>query len=221
MKKYLLLIIVISASAFIILESGEFLNSLYKFKSISYKGYFAAGLLEIFLILSTMIRIRKKVIDRIFSWSTYILIVLTILTSSLLIIRPQLRSLNKNSSNSEVKAFLKESSKQNKNIFSTFAKQGQKTNTALAFREIKKTNKNMFDALTEKKDDNTFFIWLTIGLSLCIRAMIQILNTISAHIFGLLYRREQYNKSKNKKIIQSTVPHIWGKTKKIKNINNG
>lgn len=206
MKRFLifdfsLIPLIIAASTFMILESGEYYSSFYH--NNLFKGYWSATLMELFLTTFTFLYFKKSPgLNFTIKLIIVILFVVMIGGASLKIISPLLTELKTTENNTKLIDFLIIENQQSKT--NLLLLKGQRINTAIQAKHQRGMTKELISSL-KKETKNINLIWTTIIFTTLLRFTIQLANLIMAHIVGKLYRdcfrpKRKYTK-KQKEVI--------------------
>ena len=186
--KYLLTLSLIPligiASAFMILESGEYYSTFYS--NNIYKGYWSALLVEMFLTVFAVIYFKKRpLLNLSIKIIMVFLFMVMISGASLKIISPLLDQLASVNNNDRLVSFLLDENKQSKTNLNLL--KGQRTNTALQAKHQREMTKELVKGL-KKESKSSWMIWIAILFSTFLRFSVQLANLIMAHILGVLWR---------------------------------
>jgi hypothetical protein len=186
MKRYvpfLLLLAIVSASFFMIVESGEYYSTFYENK---YQGYWAAFLVEAFLALSAMLYFGgRKGLNLAIKIVMIPLFLVVVGGASLKIVAPMMDKLATANTQSRLLDFLAQENQQNKVHLALF--KGQRTNTALTIKHQRNISNQLISELQNQKP-MPWMIWIVMGFSTFLRFSVQLANLIFAHSFGIIWR---------------------------------
>ena len=186
MQRYLpllLLLAVISASLFMIVESGEYYSTFYE---NIYQGYWASFLVEAFLALSAMLYFAdRKFLNLCIKVVMIPLFLVVVGGASLKIVSPMMDRLATANTKNKLLEFLDQESQQSKVHLALF--KGQKTNTALAIKHQRNISNQLITELQNQKT-RPWMIWIVIGFSTFLRFSVQLANLIFAHSLGIIWR---------------------------------
>jgi hypothetical protein len=207
MKKYfktvLLSSAVISASLFMIIESGEYYQ---RFYDNPYQGYWSAFLVESFLAIASMLYFKnRKLLNTMIKLVMIPLFLVVVGGASLKVVSPMVNELAQTENKNKLVALLQTENKQS--IENLERLKGQKVNTAVEIRRQRQSTSELKEVL---KADTTFswMIWVVIGFSTFLRFSVQIANLVFAHSLGVVWREpkatttESSLKSINKNVVQ-------------------
>ena len=186
MKKYLpvlLLVSIVSASLFMIVESGDYYSTFYPNK---YQGYWAAFLVEAFLAIAAMLYVsNKKFLNFCIKIVMIPLFFVVVGGASLKVASPLLTQLAKVETQNELVDLLKQ---QNQQANIHLAKlDGQRVNTALAVKHQRQISSRLAMEI-KNKTSAPWMIWIVILFSTFLRLSIQLANLVFAHSLGQLWR---------------------------------
>jgi len=190
-KSSLLLSAVLSASLFMIIESGEYYQ---KFYENSYQGYWAACLVESFLATAAILHFKsKKLLNTVIKIVMIPLFLVVVGGASLKVVTPMVNKLAQfESKNKLVNILVMENQQSMENIERL---RGQRVNTAIEIKRQRETTNQLKETL---KDNSTFgwMIWIVIGFSTFLRFAVQISNLVFAHSLGVMWREAKSDKNK-------------------------
>jgi hypothetical protein len=206
MKKMLtlsLIPVILAASIFMILESGEFYAHFYKDNII--KGYWAAILVEMFLTLFGIIYFKKRYkLNLLIKSIMTILFIVMVGGASLKIVNPMINEIYNVNKNEKLVNFLLQENEQSKK--SLLYLKGQKTNTAIQTKYHREMTKEIINNIS-KETKSGYMIWINILFTTLLRVSVQCANLTLAHIFGILFRNNFKQKRKKKEKL-NVVPHL-------------
>ncbi|MCG8335584.1 MAG: hypothetical protein MJE63_13775 [Proteobacteria bacterium] len=222
---FLLLSISISASVFMIIESGSFFQDLYKAESsLSFMGYWAAFLNEVFMGIMAAVWIPGKKnklgeslhpINVLFKLLLIFLFVTTVCGSSLKTAYPLYATVQKQNNQKEVIKVLHSQINDNNKSLNAFVLQNQRTNAALSVRNQIKIKEELKQMLANQ--ESTFGLWLEISIIILIRFGVQLANLSCIWLAGWVYR--QPSKTRNNNTELKRDQQFRAKTKHQKALN--
>ncbi len=188
MKKYLplfLLFFVVSASLFMVAESGEYYSTFYKEK---YKGYWAAFLVEGFLAIAAMFYVSdNKVLNVCIKLVMIPLFLVVVGGASLNVASPMMATLAKVESKKQLVEHLDEQNQQIKTHLALL--DGQRMNTALAIKHQRQISNQIASEL-KNQSSSPWMIWVVMGFSTFLRFSVQLANLVFAHCLGQIWRNK-------------------------------
>ncbi len=191
---------VVSASAFIISESGHFFTSWYP--GAEYKGYFAAGLLEVFLAIAAAAHFQgRKGLNRVVKTIMVFLFVSVLAGASFNLIVPMLKEYHRIKQHHKLVVFLEAEHKQNQAALE--AVKGQKINTALAIKQQKESNRQYKEEL-KKETNSPWAVLSVLVMTVFMRFALQTTNLVFAYSFGILWRGEKRRIKRRKKSVSAS-----------------
>lgn len=192
-----LFLICISASLFMILESGTFFQRLYKDHDVfTYMGYWAAFLNEIFMAIMAGVwlpaRSRKgksktHPLNFLFKGILIFLFITTVCGASLNTVTPLIEGLQKETNNERVIDVLQSQVDDHQKSLETFAQQNQRVNSAITVRNQVKTKEELKNLLSDRQ--STFTLWVEIIAVVLIRFGVQLANLCCVWLCGWIYRQ--------------------------------
>lgn len=177
--------IIISASLFMILESGDYYTVEF-YSGDAVRGFWSAALIEMFLVVFSVVYFTgRPVLNWVVKFIMICLFFVMIGGASLKIVGPMLDELSTANNSDRLIEFLisqNDQSKTNLNLLS-----GQRTNTAL---QTKFHRELVSDTVTELKKDgkDSSALWVSILFTTFLRVSVQTANLIMAYILGILWR---------------------------------
>ncbi len=193
----LLLSISITASIFMIIESGSFFQGLYKAdSSISFMGYWAAFLNEIFMGVMAAVWLPGKKdkqgekihpLNVLFKILLVFLFITTVCGSSLKTVFPLYGVVQQQENQKKVVQILQSQVKDNRQSLEAFVQQNQRVNAALSVRNQVKIKEELKNILINQK--SIFGLWVEILIVLFIRFGVQLANLSCIWLAGWVYRQ--------------------------------
>lgn len=191
-----LVLVSITASIFIIFESGDFFQKFYQAdRTIQYMGYWAAALNEIFMAIMAGVwlpKIKKKNISFVhplnyfFKILLILLFITTVAGSSLNLVLPILNTIQSQKNNNSVIRILKSQVNDNKKSLETFIQQNQKMNSALSVKSQIKIKDELKESIKTQRFE--FILWIEVFFIIILRFCIQLANLSCVWLVGWLYR---------------------------------
>lgn len=178
-----------------ILESGDYYQQFYK---NSYQGYWAAFLVESFLTISAMLRIKNnKILNGCIRVVMIPLFLVVVTGASLKVVAPLVDELALiNSKNRLINILEKENLQSIKNLDRL---NGQRINTALEIRRQRESTQHLKEIIVSDPKFE-WMIWIVIGFSTFLRFSIQVANLVFAHTLGALLRETKSKMIKKEEI---------------------
>lgn len=191
---FILLLSSLAAAVFMILESGNFYQTLYESKS-SFYGYWAASLNEVFMAIMAAVWVSKKdengnnqshIINYFFKILLGILFITTIGGACYYAASPILDDIQKQKNQSELLKIIDLQISNDKKSLEIFSSQNQRGNTALA---VKRTwNSHQEAKQLVQKGKHMFLLWLQLAIIILLRLGIQSSNLGCVWLAGWIYR---------------------------------
>lgn len=194
--------LIVAASVFMILESGEYYSTFYK--GNIHTGYWSAALVELFLTVFTFLHFKRAAaLNSILKLVIGMLFVVMIAGASLKIVSPLLAELSTSSSNTKLINFLvKESSQSSTNLQLL---KGQKSNMALQAKHQRRMAEELLAGL-KKEIPEASILWTAIIFTTFLRFTVQLANLVMAHILGRLWREHFKTTRKYAKKVKVATP---------------
>lgn len=207
-----LLLISVLASVFIVIESGTFYQQFYNQSlSILHMGYWAAMLTEVFMAVMAATWLPNKISQKgkrvhpanyFFKAILGVLFITTVGGASFNSIAPILEKIQDQNNRTKIVTVLESQVEDNSKSFTTFSKQNQKTNTALAARNQIKAKEELKENIGDIK--NTFLMWFQIFFIVFLRLGVQFSNLSCVWLIGWLYREKDNKVLEKGKALEST-----------------
>ena len=177
--------LIVCTSVFMVLESGHFFSQFYPVGSL--RGYWAATICEIFLVVFAAISFRrKKKLNFVLKVISGFLFVSVIVGSSFNLVQPLWQEYSSNSNHEKLINFLEQEQYQNKNAL--YLVQGQKVNTILTLKQQRATNIEYKNALKTETRNSKMIISAILTI-LIIRITMQSANFALSYCLGIVYRK--------------------------------
>ncbi|MCG8336728.1 MAG: hypothetical protein MJE63_19655, partial [Proteobacteria bacterium] len=184
---FLLLVAVISASLFMIVESGEYYS---RFYDNDYQGYWAALLVEGFLAIAAVMHLDKhKKLNFCIKIAMIPLFLVVVGGASLKVASPIMTELAKAKAQEKLVIQLDKINEQSEVHLALL--QGQKTNTALAIKHQRQVSNQLISELKDKPSTPVWMLWIVIGFSTFLRMSVQLANLVFAHALGELWKNQK------------------------------
>ncbi|MBU3917891.1 hypothetical protein KKA14_20380, partial [bacterium] len=207
-----LLSVSISASLFMIIESGSFFQKLYHTEnSLLNMGYWAAGLNEIFMAVMAAVWLpdiikknRKEKIhpgNYLFKFLLIFLFLTTVLGSSFNTVFPIMGRIQVYQNNDKIIGILQAQVQDNNLSLNTFVQQKQRVNSALSVKRQIQTREELKNLLKSQKP--VFGLWVEAIVIIVIRFGVQLANLSCIWLTGWIYR--QPLKKSNQQLIVSPI----------------
>lgn len=192
-----LFLISVSASLFMIIESGDFYQRLYQSSnSIIPMGYWAAALNEVFMAIMAGVwlpaRSNKKGekkeywVNYFFKFLLVLLFITTVGGASLNVADDILNEIEKQQARSEIIKVVQSQISDNQEALQTFIDQNQRGNSAITVREQRTTREELKKILEQQKDNKK--LWIDILLIITLRFVVQLANLSCVWLLGWVYR---------------------------------
>jgi hypothetical protein len=216
----LLLSVSMSASVFMIIESGTFFQDLYKNgSSISFMGYWAAFLNEVFMGIMAAVWIPSKKsntgdtlhpINIFFKTLLLLLFVTTVCGSSLNTIYPLIGDIQAQSNHKKVIQILQSQVEDNDRSLDAFVQQNQRANAALSVRNQAKIKEELKGIM--QRQNSSFTLWLEVFVVVLIRFGVQLANLSCVWLASWLYRQPTVVESQTARLNNNTPSERLTKT---------
>ncbi len=191
-----LLLVSISASLFMIIESGAFYQKLYQTdSSFLNMGYWAAGLNEIFMAIMAGIRlpdikksnqVKINPVNFFFKFLLVLLFVTTVGGASFNVIVPIMNDIQSQRNNEEIIHVLQTQVSDNEKSLETFARQNQKTNSVLSVRSQVRTKEELKNTIRNRT--LVFYLWFELVFVVVLRFGVQLANLSCIWLAGWILR---------------------------------
>lgn len=198
----LLLAISISASIFMIVESGSFFQNLYQSKnSIGFMGYWAAFLNEVFMGIMAAVWLPKNndprkekshPINYFFKALLVFLFVTTVCGASLKTVFPLMDQIQSQRNQNSVIDLLETQVKDNEQSLNAFVQQNQRVNSALAVKNQIKVKSELKKLIADRQ--STFQLWFEVFVIVLLRFGVQLSNLSCIWLAGWVYRQPAIGK---------------------------
>ncbi|MDT8447781.1 MAG: hypothetical protein RRB13_12900 [bacterium] len=206
----LLLVVSLTASAFMVLEAGQFYQSLYQSALFPFMGYLAATLNEAFMAVMAAVWIPGKSrskghpINYLFRGLLALLFLTTVGGASFNAIDGHLKALEAQASNAEVIEVLRGQIEDHEKSLQTFVAQHQPINSALTVRRQAETKAQLMEALAQQKA--TTGLWAEVLFLVVLRVAVQMANLSCIWLAGWTWRRKEFSPAPSPAQAQSTAP---------------
>jgi hypothetical protein len=190
----LLATLILSTSAFLIMESSKYYTQFYP---TAWQPLFLAVLLESFVITLAMARVYKlplRVVQKILMLSVFSIIVMT---ASLHHVAPIINSISQSKSQDKIASIVKEEMQNLKDDLAIFDKQKQKLNTALSVKRRHSVFKSLLRTVNQQKHVSVA-VYFDIAILIAIRLILQCCNLFCASMLGSYYRKPVLKLKKNR-----------------------
>ena len=190
-----LLVVSLTASAFMVLEAGHYYQSLYPQSSFGYMGYLAATLNEAFMAIMAGVWLPGKVrgkghpVNFLFRFLLVLLFLTTVGGASFNAISEHLALLEGQANNRAVVEILKSQIEDHEKSLATFSEQRQKMNSALTVRNQLATKQKLVEAMEHQKAVTG--LWLQVIFLVVLRVAVQLANLSCVWLIGWIWRRKE------------------------------
>ncbi|OGH01649.1 MAG: hypothetical protein A2600_11825 [Candidatus Lambdaproteobacteria bacterium RIFOXYD1_FULL_56_27] len=190
-----LLVVSLTASAFMVLEAGYYYQSLYPQSSFGYMGYLAATLNEAFMAIMAGVWLPGKVrgkghpVNFLFRFLLILLFFTTVGGASFNAISEHLSVLESQANNRAVVEILKSQVEDHEKSLATFSEQRQKMNSALTVRNQLATKQRLVEAMEQQKAVTG--LWMQVIFLVVLRVAVQLANLSCVWLVGWVWRRKE------------------------------
>lgn len=207
-----LLTISLSASIFMIIESGSFFQELYQDRqSVAFMGYWAAFLNEVFMGIMAAVWLpagkeRSKEsahpVNYLFKVLLVFLFVTTVCGSSLKTVYPLTERLQQQAKQEKVIEILQSQVKDNQQSLDTFVQQNQRVNAALTVRNQVKVKEELKQVYQSK--ESLFRLYVQIIIVVLLRFGVQLANLSCIWLAGWVFRQPAASQQQQQSIKPET-----------------
>jgi len=192
----LLLLVSLTASAFMVLEAGHFYQGLYTNSAFGSMGYVAAGLNEVFMAIMAAVwlpgrtKAKGHPVNYLFRFLVVLLFVTTVGGACFNAIETHLEKIALQDNNQEILSVLRSQVADHEKSLKTFVVQHQPVNSAITVRNQVATKQKLIEALQQKQSVGG--LWTEVFFLVVLRFAVQLANLTCVWLIGWVWRRQEF-----------------------------
>jgi hypothetical protein len=193
LKTFFLVILCISASTYVVMESAGYYQGFYQLAGQSIMmGWYTAVLSEVFQLTLVML-LSSESQDKTFRFIVMLIVtlifLLTVFAAGMNIGKPLIYQWSTSIHQDNLIDLLKDERRSIKNELEIFKSQNQKVNTVLTVQEGRKTFQDLKEQLKNKPPSNPFLIQIELISLWCLRVLIQLANLFCGHFLAKSWKK--------------------------------